>query len=171
MKKQLQKGAILPIIFILGALVILGGSVVFFSKQNQKTEIPSKTIMEKEAEKKAIIYEYQGELKDVVGGNSLGLVRANFADEAYDMIAIFENLPEPTGDDFYEGWIVRQGADSSVISTGRVMMFDGEYINIYESNQDLTDHTFYVLTIEPDDGDPAPADHVLEGILKKNIGS
>jgi hypothetical protein len=127
--------------------------------------------MEKEAEKKAIIYEYQGELKDVVGGNSLGLVRANFADEAYDMIAIFENLPEPTGDDFYEGWIVRQGADSSVISTGRVMMFDGEYINIYESNQDLTDHTFYVLTIEPDDGDPAPADHVLEGILKKNIGS
>lgn len=194
MKKQFQKGGILPLAFILGVLILLAGSAVFFSRQNQKTEIAPRVIMDKEIEKMMLktefirdevakktskemieeevmmTYQYQGQLKDVTGGNSSGVARANFADGVYGVVAIFENLPEPTGNDFYEGWLVRQGADSSVISTGKTKTVDGQHINVYESNKDFTDHTFYVLTIEPDDGDPAPADHVLEGTLKKNIG-
>lgn len=40
-------------------------------------------------------------------------------------------------------------------------------MNTYSSGEDLTDHNFYVLTIEPDDGNPAPADHIVEGTLKR----
>ena len=79
----------------------------------------------------------------------------------------FENLPNPVGTDFYEGWIVRKGLRFDVISSGRVEKVGGVYTNTYSSGQDLTDHDFYVLTIEPDDGDPAPAGHILEGTLSK----
>ena len=98
----------------------------------------------------------------------IGEVKANFEDGTYALLATFENLPDPEGTDFYEGWIVRN-FPSSVISTGAATITKGEgiYKNIYSFDQDLTDHDFYVLTLEPDDGDPAPATHILEGTLKR----
>lgn len=125
--------------------------------------------MDEEMEKSMMMeekFDYQGTLEDVTGGNSSGTAMAKYADGSYKLVATFENLPEPKEDYFYEGWVVRKGANMSVISTGALEKVDGEYINTYMSEQDLTDHTFYVLTIEPDDGDPAPADHVVEGTMK-----
>jgi len=125
----------------------------------------------------AMSYEYSGELSDVTegktilgittGGNALGTAKANYKDGAYDLLATFKNLQDPQGTDFYEGWIVRRADSFSVISTGRVEKVDGVYMNTYSSGEDLTDHDFYVLTIEPDDGDPAPADHIVEGTLTR----
>ena len=101
-------------------------------------------------------------------GNASGTAIANFKDDTYSLLATFENLPDPEGTDFYEGWIVRRGDDFDVISTGKVEKADEVYTNMYTSGADLTDHDFYVLTIEPDDGDPAPADHIVEGVMKKS---
>jgi hypothetical protein len=109
---------------------------------------------------------YFGDLTDVSKGNANGVATASFKDDQYQIVARFHNLPEPTGTDFYEGWIVRKGLNFDVISTGKAIKENGEYINVFSSEKDLTDHTFYVLTIEPDDGDPAPAGHILEGTLK-----
>jgi len=61
-------------------------------------------------------------------------------------------------------WLI-SNVVNDVISTGKVDLVESKYTNIYNSNQDLTDHDLYILTIEPDDGDPAPADHIAEGIL------
>jgi hypothetical protein len=119
-------------------------------------------------------YDYEGVLDDVTGGETVqgvntggtasGVARAVFADD-YSLYVTFDGLPDPEGTDFYEGWIVRKGLAFDVISTGKVEMIDGQYVNLYMSGDDLTDHTFYVLTIEPDDGDPAPAGHVVEGTM------
>ncbi len=121
-------------------------------------------------------YQYRGELMDVTGGGTIGginsqgeaggLARASFEDGTYSLNATFGNLPEPSGTDFYEGWVVRK-SPLRVINTGKVEVLEGVYTNLYSSGQDLTDHDFYVLTIEPDDGDPAPAEHVLEGVMKR----
>jgi len=109
-------------------------------------------------------YAFSGVLADVSDGNATGVSMANFADGVYSLVADFSDLPEPEGTDFYEGWIVRK-SPFDFISTGEAEKKDGKYMNFYSASSDLTDHDFYVLTIEPDDGDPAPAGHILEGTM------
>ncbi|MCH7493056.1 anti-sigma factor [Patescibacteria group bacterium] len=113
-----------------------------------------------------IVHDWQGDLVDVSGGEASGSVEAAYIDGVYDLVATLENLPTPAGTDFYEGWIVRNDP-SDVLSTGKIDLVDGNYTNTFQSEKDLLDHDFYVLTIEPDDGDPAPANHILEGTLTK----
>jgi len=124
-----------------------------------------------------MVYQYSGQLADVTesktirgistDGKSSGTAKASFKDDAYSLLATFQDLPESQGTDFYEGWVVRKGLRFSVISTGKIEKVDGVYTNMYLSGEDLTDHDFYVLTIEPDDNNPAPADHILEGTMAK----
>ena len=59
-------------------------------------------------------------------------------------------------------WLVNKDTNS-VISTGKAKYIDGKFVNTYTSTKDLSDHKFYVLTLEPDDSNPKPADHILEG--------
>lgn len=95
------------------------------------------------------------------GDNASGVASAVF-DGQYKLVATFDNLPDPVGTDFYEGWVVRKG-NFNVISTGKLERDNGVYVNNFTDSRDLLDHNFYVLTLEPDDGDPAPADHIVEG--------
>lgn len=122
------------------------------------------TTDEMKEEADSMEYQFSGLATDVSGGTGIGEVKATFENDTYTLSATFENLPDPEGTDFYEGWIVRN-SPSSVISTGVAEKENGVYTNMYSSGQDLTDHDFYVLTLEPDDGDPAPAAHILEGNL------
>jgi len=123
-------------------------------------------------------YDYYGDLADVVKGKTIGPLsfagiessgkaEAVFKDGVYYLRAILYKLPIPKDEFFYEGWIVRKDP-LSVISTGEAQLIDGRYVNVYRSGQDLTDHDFYVLTLEPNDGNPAPADHVLEGLMERS---
>jgi len=111
-------------------------------------------------------YAYIGVLSDVSGGTATGTAMANYDEDGYMMYATFDGLPALEDGYFYEGWIVRRGDNFDVISTGELTMTDGVYTNSYASGADLTDHSFYVLTLEPDDGDPAPAEHILEGVME-----
>lgn len=111
-------------------------------------------------------FDKTGALEDVSGGTASGDAKARFKDGVYTLVATFEGLSEPQGTDFYEGWVVRRGDAMSVISTGRVDVEEIGYVDHYIANENLLDHDFYVLTLEPDDGDPAPAAHILDGELK-----
>jgi hypothetical protein len=110
-------------------------------------------------------YTHAGLLSPVDGSSSSGLAEALFMEGKYMLRAEMANLPDPDGTDFYEGWIVRKGLKFDVISTGKLEKVDDNYLNFYVSKQNLIDHSFYVLTLESDDGNPAPAAHVLEGTL------
>jgi hypothetical protein len=68
---------------------------------------------------------------------------------------------------FYEGWLVNpEGGDP--ISSGHATSNFGDTRHFlhYTSDQDLRAYTKAVLTLERDDGNPAPAEHVAEGTLK-----
>ncbi|MBD3330915.1 hypothetical protein GF354_05305 [Candidatus Peregrinibacteria bacterium] len=110
-------------------------------------------------------FDIYGELSDVSGGNAEGQAGAQYTKAGYSLYARFSGLPHPEEGYFYEGWVVRQDP-LSVLSTGKAERNLGDYINSYFSNDDLLDHDFYVLTLEPDDGDPAPAEHILEGTMQ-----
>lgn len=111
-------------------------------------------------------FSQQAQLVDVANGTATGTAMAGF-DNQYIVIAGFNNLPPLQEGFFYEGWIVRT-SPQSVISTGKATQ-DGEmYTNQFTSDINYLDHTRYVLTLEPDDGDPAPAEHILEGTFEEN---
>lgn len=105
--------------------------------------------------------EFLADLSPVDEGAARGTAVSSLALESgtYTVIVAFEDLPSLAEGFFYEGWLVRTEGELSVLSTGKVE----NNMNFYTSDVDLTDHTQYILTLEPDDGDPAPADHVLEG--------
>ena len=44
---------------------------------------------------------------------------------------------------------------------------DGIYSNSFSTEKNYLEYDFYVLTIEPDDGDPAPDKHILEGTMEE----
>jgi len=106
------------------------------------------------------------DLKDVAGGVATGqawvIVESSSSTE-HRVVAF--DLPELTNGDFYEGWLVRSPASLGFISTGE-MLFDEEgdqWVLNFSDKTDLSDYPGVVITLEPDDGDPAPAAHVLEG--------
>lgn len=134
-------------------------------------ESRSEDTVEEEAE--PIVYDISTDLEaitdDAAVGTESGTAMARYTVESgYELDVTFDGLPELDADEyFYEGWVVRRDGELSVISTGALEMdADGTYVNRYTSNEDLLDHTEYVLTLEPNDGDPAPAAHVLEGIMQ-----
>ena len=78
----------------------------------------------------------------------------------------FFNLPDPTSQNFYEGWLVRT-SPFGFISTGKLNRIeDGSYENYYVSLTDYSDYSLYVLTLEDTNGDSSPEVHVLEGNIK-----
>ena len=146
----------------------LSDSEKMMQEENIHTDEKMKFINDEVTQEiKKMSFDFAGALIDVRGEQTTGLAQARYRDGEYSLLASFKDLEEPSGTDFYEGWIVRRGSNMSVISTGRVEKVDGAYTNTYISEQDLTDHDFYVLTLEPDDGDPAPAAHIAEGAMTK----
>jgi len=145
------------------AIVITGCVNVATDQAVQENQV--ELLVQEEATEE-VQYDYSADLEDVTGGLSTGKAYAQLNENEYTLFAYFNDLPEITDDFFYEGWIVRK-SPLSVLSTGKAFIKNGRYENNYVAKGDLTDHDFYVLTVEPDDGDPAPADHVLEGTLRK----
>lgn len=109
-------------------------------------------------------------LTDVSGGKAIGqawiVVDTAINVTSHRMVA--QNLPVPLNGDFYEGWIVSSPtAPGGVLSTGVMLQQeDGTWLLDYGVDQALPEHKTIVLTLEPDDGDPAPAEHILEGKFK-----
>ncbi|PIQ78601.1 hypothetical protein COV82_00355 [Candidatus Peregrinibacteria bacterium CG11_big_fil_rev_8_21_14_0_20_46_8] len=161
------------ILLVLGIVSALAACNVDV-QQSMTENAPSEDTMMKEvtdSERKMMMsdemqYMYAGKLKDVSGGNAEGMAQATFENGEYKLLATFDNLPALDSGFFYEGWVVRK-SPFHFVSTGRVDRINGVYTNVYSSADDLTDHTMYVLTLEPDDDDPAPADHIVEGNMKR----
>lgn len=119
-------------------------------------------------------FQFQGSLEDVTegetirginsAGNSTGTAQFEYSDGEFKLKAVFEDLPNPIGDDFYEGWLVRRST-GDFISTGKASLQNGIYTNYYSSKTDYTDYDYYVLTLEPNDRDLGPDVHIVEGQL------
>ncbi len=134
------------------------------SQDNEKREVKGvqRGVMMSEA-----VYTRTAALSDVTGGDAAGIVKTGYDNGSFNLSASFAGLSEPQDGNYYEGWLIRT-EPFSFISTGRVEKLGGVYNNLYKSEKDLMNYDFYVLTIEADDGDPAPGVHILEGSLINN---
>jgi hypothetical protein len=164
----------LLILIIVVAIALLGYYLIFYESSPdeeimQKMSTQPVHVVTPQHARELMSYDFPlvGTLKDVAGGNASGIAKSGVIGGQYHVLATFENLPELDEGYFWEGWAVRK-FPFDFISTGKLIEVDGEMVNLYiSSDADLIDHDFYVLTLEPDDGDPAPAGHVLEGTMKR----
>ena len=103
-------------------------------------------------------------LSDVSGGSGSGAATREIEDGFFRHVAK-GYMPVPREGYFYEGWLVRQ-SPFDFFSTGNMVQNEsGEWVLEWfgEFGQDYADYPGVVITLEPDDGDPDPADHILEG--------
>lgn len=109
-------------------------------------------------------------LVDVAGGEAEGEAWIAMKDGKTFHKAVASDLPELTNGDFYEGWLVKRPATGELFSTGKMIFDEGfEMWKLdFEIEGDKKDHRSVVITLEPDDGNPAPAGHILEGKFPPN---
>ncbi len=104
------------------------------------------------------------ELVDVSGGSSSGEASREIQDGFFRHV-VKAYMPAPGENYFYEGWLVRQ-SPFDFFSTGDMVQNEsGEWVLEWfgEFGETYSDYPLVVITIEPDDGDPDPAAHILEG--------
>lgn len=94
-----------------------------------------------------------------------GVAQAHLFEDGYYLHTANVNIAPAEDGFFYEGWIVK---GPSVISTGHLSNYFGDVRHAlrFESEIDYSGHDKVIITLEPDDGNPAPAEHVAEGTLK-----
>lgn len=157
----------LSIIFATAILFSACSNVAEQPEEEEMMEDQEEMEMEEADEEEEESNEITADLLPVEGNDTsaLGSVIAGFENGQYVLVASFDQLDELEEGYFYEGWIVRN-EPLSVVSTGPLETMESDWVNFYSSAEDLTDHEKYILTLEPDDGDPAPAEHVLEGTFK-----
>ena len=170
-----RKNNMLLIAFLF-VLFSIAGAIYFIIKSPQvKNTIVREEISEvKEVDKNVVNLpqeEYNAVFIDVSGGDAVGRALVSIVGEKYFLRAVAENLPILDGDYFYEGWLVIPGEEGAFISTGEFYLDDkGVYINEFETSAEFKDHKLYVVTLEPKDDDPLPAEHILEGLLSEGTG-
>ena len=106
----------------------------------------------------------------VTSGDATWHASVSYSEGEFMLHAQFTDLTDPIGDDFYEGWLV-QKSPFKFISTWELKKQDWDYINHFESAIDYRSYDFYVLTLEPNDGNPAPADHIFEWTVEIKDGN
>lgn len=94
-------------------------------------------------------------------GMASGMFKTGFVGDMFGVEATFNGLPDIENTDFYEGWLVRT-EPFDFVSTGIATKEGDIFVNRYLTEVDLSTYKKYVLTIEPNDGDARPAEHVVE---------
>lgn len=102
-------------------------------------------------------------------GEGSGIARRGVSGTLFTHVVVAELPSIDTSTHFYEGWLVKPGV-TDFFSTGDMFSrADGMWGLVWESelsemDGDINDYEKVVITLEPRDGDPAPApEHVLEG--------
>jgi hypothetical protein len=178
----MNKGLVL---MMLGAILLGAGCIDFESIYINDEESPADTehveAQKEEADTVDIVSEVdepttesmdyiakKSDLIDITGGESSGTVFAQWIEESseYHLLSASSNLPFPEDGFFYEGWIVHKDS-LDILSTGMLKLGElATWKNDFKSTENLIDYESYVITLEPDDDDPAPAEHILEGEMK-----
>lgn len=164
----------------IGLVVIVGGGIWWTGRKTIEEEKvspeitlePAKQITAKlvlpmsEPEKKAIdeIFANEGVemtmLKDVSGGQAVGTAWRHQGDKKFSLKMEVSRLASLDKGFYYEGWLV---GDVGFFSIGRLGEVSGSGKIYYQTNEDKSQYRGLVITKEPEDGEAAPAQHVLEG--------
>lgn len=167
---------------IVGAVIvvaILVGGVMLVRRNRQDEMVmpeinlePTKQMVQElplpmtETEKLAIEEKFVSEgvemtvLKDVAQGQAVGTGWRHVDESEFVHKVEASGLVETDKGFFYEGWLV--GKDG-FFSTGRMAVVNGKGSLYYTADEDKSEFTGVVITLEPEDGDESPDKHILEG--------
>lgn len=108
---------------------------------------------------------FEAALSAVGNSHAEGAATSDYVDGTFRHLVV-ATLPDPPEGYFYEGWLVRS-RPFDFFSTGEFIQHvdDLKWYLVYESEDDKRDYNKVIVTLEPNDGDPAPAEHVLEGVF------
>ncbi len=116
---------------------------------------------------KSLYISHQWSLSDVSWWSAEGDASFGWNDETFLLDVVMTSLPELEKNFFYEWWLVRK-EPFKFISTGPLTdEWSWFWSNSRTTGTDYSEFARYVLTLEPDDGDPAPAKHILEWDLNE----
>lgn len=109
------------------------------------------------------------DLKDVSGGDSSGIgyvFRGNVSGDNVLFHLVNTDLPDPSGNDFYEGWLVQQ-KPLKFVSTGDLSTKGPEGYSLSYTNKEnqYEGYDFVVITLETVKDD-TPEKHILEGLAE-----
>lgn len=167
---------------VAGVAVILVGSGVFFYQKSKSADNltvqpeitlePNEQMSEvlpepmSEEEKQAIEDKFAREgaemtlLKNVNNGQAVGTAWRNFDGLKFYHKVDASGLSAIEKGYFYEGWLV---TDNGFFSTGRMAIINSQGQLYYISDSDKSNYRGIVITLEAEDGNPAPDKHILEG--------
>lgn len=140
-------------------------------KQNLKTEFEYKQTVPQgeitdEKKGKQVWFAY-GALRGVQDVPASGVAQSFVFENGSTQHGLQVNVGLPGDDRFYEGWLFNPDTED-MISTGhlRSLLGDERHVLQFTTEEDLQKYTSVIITIESDDGNPAPGKRVVEGILK-----
>lgn len=106
----------------------------------------------------------EAELSAVSGQEGSGIATREYDGLAFihTVTAFLDNAPAGK---FYEGWLVKKDSEPLFFSTGELEPQGGGYGLVYSVNEDKSDYTEIVVTLESEANglDGIPEVHVLEG--------
>lgn len=167
-------------------LVVVAGVLWLRSGNDQEPEVPSVTetfveegefVEETDGQRRVLSEEEKEQLKqkinqliadDKTESTVLNPVSGQGQGQAYKAVEAgkyyfkyqVSGLKSPSKGYFYQAWV--EGEEGPV-SLGRLEMIDGEGVVYYMTNQDLSAYHQAMVTLEPEDGEEAPAEVVLKG--------
>lgn len=177
-------------IIIVIIIIVAGVSFIAFASQNtpatenqdivekvqdisgQDPEKMKEEILPKENDFESIIAKAPSiELKDVSQSGASGTAwLAVYNGKTYHRV-IAKNMPPLPGTDFYEGWLVKNPATGEFVSSLKM-----DYNPVtrearldFVIDGDKSDYRRVVITSEPDDGNPAPDKHIIDGKFDANV--
>lgn len=127
------------------------------------TPTGGKIVDEKHGEETWFAY---GAMQGIGGVPANGFAKSHRFDDRAFLHTIQLNINPASDGFFYEGWLVDK--DGNTISSGhmRSLFGDARHALRFEADRDLRDYLKVLVTLEPDDGDPSPAEHVAAGTLR-----
>jgi len=173
-----QRGNTLTIVLVIAGLILAGVGIFVFTNKSRQPVTPVNTQANPRDEVTTIVKTNEegvmetvefvedgvtlvANLVDVSGGSSTGkgyITRGN-GKLTHSVVA---NLPDPVGNNFYEGWLVQQKPLKFISSGNMVLGNDGSYILEYVADQEYASYNFVVITLETVK-DTALEEHILEG--------
>ena len=97
-----------------------------------------------------------------------GLAKVHVFEKGVSLHTLQVNVALPKDGSFYEGWLVDPKTKER-ISTGHLNSLFGDVRHNldYQAERDLSTFTNVIITLEKDDGNPAPGIEVATGTLKE----
>ena len=155
------------IILVLFFLAVFGYKLVsgFLSTVNPEAMIKKAADRLETLEAESNPARLNAKLSDVSGGDSTGVAFIERGNAVLNH-GVAADLPELEGNNFYEGWLVKQQPELEFFSTGdMILQTDGAYTIDFTSKFPYEDYNFVAVTLETIK-DATPEKHILEGLAK-----